>query len=93
MIGFSLRLIFQVRLPNGNNQNSLINLNIHIRDKSDCIKESNLSSVYVYDDSTEIENFFSNFKNSKTVLTGNQNDVLQIVILISEKLNKMTNNI
>jgi len=94
MIGFSLIPIFKVRLP----KSSLLNLNIHIRDKVNSIREYNISSIYVDDDLTEIENL----KDSKTILTnnsfvnglltGNQNDIGQIIISISKKLEKINND-
>ncbi len=56
MIGFSLRSKFQVRLPN---------LNIHIRDKLNSIKEQNISSIYIYEDSEQIENKVNLTNNSK----------------------------
>jgi hypothetical protein len=94
MIGFSLNPRFTLRLP----KSSLLNLNIHIRDKVNSIREYNISSIYVYDDSIEIENFLKDSKNILTnnsfvngLLTGNQNDIGQILISISQKLEKINN--
>jgi hypothetical protein len=91
MIGFSLISTFKVRLP----ESSLININIHIRDKYDSITEYNIYSINVSDHLKQ----FENLKESKMNLTnnsfinglliGNQNDIGQIIISITQKLNKM----
>ncbi len=84
MIGFTSLSIFQVRLPI---RNSLLNLNVHIRDKLNCIKEYNISSIYIYDNSTEIENFV------EILLSGNQNIIGQIITSISQEFNIINQNI
>ncbi len=100
MIGFTSLSTFHVRLSNGNNQNSLLNLHVHIRDKLDSIKEYNITTpVYIHDGSTEIENLFNSFKESKNdlgnnsfvheLLIGNQNVIGQIINSISQQFNKM----
>ncbi len=63
MIGFSLTPTFQVRLP----KSFLINVNVHIRDKYDCIKEYNISPIDISDDSKEIEIYLKILKNRKLI--------------------------
>jgi hypothetical protein len=84
MIGFSLTPTIEVRLSN----NSFINLNIHIRDKFDSIKEYNISSVYAHDDLMEFETF-ENSTLIPTLFSGNQNEISQILISISQQLNQI----
>ena len=86
MIGFSLISRFHVRLPN---VNSLINLNISIRNKYNSIKQFNIYSINVYEDPDQIETNNS-FVNG--LLTGNQNLIGQIIISITQKLEKMNND-
>ena len=45
IIGYSEVSIFNVQLPMGDNQTSLLHLYIQIRDQMDCVTEMNLSSV------------------------------------------------
>jgi hypothetical protein len=91
MVGFSLIPTFKVRLP----KSSLINVNVHIRDKYNCITKYNISPVYVSEDSKKIENL-KDFKIDNSfvngLLIGNQNDIGQIIISISQKLEKINND-
>jgi hypothetical protein len=97
-----LRPTFHARLPIGNNNSSLINVSVHIQDKFYCITEYKISSVYVFDDSKEIDNLFKSFKESKTdltnnsfvngLLTENQNDIGQILTSVSQQSNKINND-
>ncbi len=79
MIGFSFTPTFKVRLP----ASSLINLNVHIRDKYNCITEYNISSVYVSEEDSKMNSF------TNELLIGNQNDIGQILISISQEFNKI----
>jgi hypothetical protein len=94
MIGFSLTPRFYIRLPNINNEYSLININIYIRNKYHFIKQFNISSIYVYQNFEEMKNFIDSKNNSflNGLLTGNQNDIGQIIISISEKFEQMNND-
>ncbi len=99
MIAFSFVSAFEVRLPAGNDQTSLLNLVIHIRDTLDCITEWNMTSVIVTPDSSSISDLINIFQTSTNLLTtnpivqllssGNQNTVGQILTSISQQFNKM----
>jgi hypothetical protein len=102
MIGFSLIPTLQLRLPAGNNKNVSLNINVYIRDQSDCVQEYSIPPFYVYDDSKELENLFQSFKDVKNdlinnslvkiLLTGNQNEIGQILTSTSQQLNKINTN-
>jgi len=99
IIAFSFVSEFEVRLPVGNENTSLLQLVIYIRDTFDCITEFNLSSVIVQPDSSSIANLMNTFQNSPNSLTtnriiqllssGNQNTVGQILTSISQQFNKI----
>jgi len=102
MIGFSLTAAFKLRLPIWNNKSSLINIDVYIRDKYDCITEYYILPLYVFEESKEIENWFKNFKDSKNDLTktsfvnglliGNENDIGRILTSVSQQFNKINND-
>ncbi len=89
MIAFSSVSTFQVRLPAGDDQTLII----YIRDIDDCITEYNISSVTVILDSTEINDFINGSQNSIVQLLSsqNQNIVSQIITLLSQQFNIMSN--
>jgi hypothetical protein len=99
LIGFSSVSQFEVRLPVGNENTSLLQLLIYIRDTFDCSTQFNLSSVIVQSDSSSIDNLMNTFQNSPNSLTknpiiqllssGNQNTVGQILTSISQQFNKI----
>lgn len=99
IIAFSPVETFQVRLPPGDDQNSLLHLMIVIRDTLDCTTEMNISSVHVLPDSLAITNLINDLKNSSNSLTsnpivrllagGNQNTVGQVITALSQQFNKM----
>jgi hypothetical protein len=101
IIAFSSISTFQVRLPSGNNQTSLINLIIHIRDTLDCIAEYNMPSMIVASDSTLSSELMNNFRTSpndiannpiiQLLASGNQNTVGQIISSFSQEFNQMNN--
>ena len=96
MIAFSPASSFTVRLPTGK-----LNLIIHIRDRLDCIKEVNISSVDVGSDTKEINSLINTLKNSSNEIknnsivqllaSGDQNTVGQVITTISQEFNKMNN--
>ncbi|CAF4378037.1 unnamed protein product, partial [Adineta steineri] len=61
-IAFSPVPDFQVRLPSGDNQTSLLNVMIYVRDLLDCVTQVNMSSINVVQNSTEIYNLFDNLQ-------------------------------
>ena len=69
IVAYSTVSTFQVRLPCGDDQTSLLHLIVHIRDQLDCITELNISSVTVIPDSVGINNLINNFQNSTGGIT------------------------
>ncbi len=86
-------------MPGGNDNTSLLNLVVYIRDTFDCITQFNLTSVSVIPDSSSIFDLMNTFQNSPNSLTtnpivqllssGNQNTVGQILTSISQQFNKI----
>jgi hypothetical protein len=99
MIAFSAFSVFQVRLPAGDDQTSILNLIVYIRDQLDCITEYNMSSIIVTPDSVGINDLINAIQSSSTGITnnpivqllasGNQNIVGQVITSISQQFNKM----
>ncbi|CAF0758584.1 unnamed protein product [Adineta steineri] len=99
MIAYSSVSYFQVRLPSGDNQTSLLNITISIRDLLDCVVEVNMSSVHVIVDYITTNDLLTSLQSSSSVLTnnlivqllssGNQNIVGQIITAISQQFNQM----
>jgi hypothetical protein len=99
MIAFSTVSDFQVRLPSGDNQTSLINVAIYIRDILDCLTVVNMSSVSVRTDSEIINDLINNIQSSSSAITsnplvqllssGNQNTVGQVLTSVSQQFNTM----
>lgn len=92
---------FQVRLPSGNDQTSLLYLVAYIRDLLDCITEYNISTVTVVPDSagtTDLINSIQSSSNRKTsnpiiqlLASGDQNTVGQVLTSLSQQFNNMNN--
>jgi hypothetical protein len=103
MIAFSPLSTFQVRLPAGNDQTSLIHLIVSIRDTLDCIAEYNMSSVSVVPDSAGINDLINSLQSSSSsntitnnpivqlLASGNQNTVGQVISSLSQQFNKKNN--
>ncbi|CAF1506830.1 unnamed protein product [Adineta ricciae] len=91
MIAFSMISTFDVYLPIGDNETSLINLVIDIQDEFNCLIEVNISSVNVISDGILIDNITENPMN-KLLSSENQNLIAQIIISICEELNQMNKN-
>ncbi|CAF4148171.1 unnamed protein product, partial [Adineta steineri] len=99
MIAYSSVSSFQVRLPSGDNQTSLLNIAISIHDLLDCVVEVNMSSVYVIVDSVGMNDLMTSLQSSPNALTnnpivqllssGNQNTVGQILTAISQQFNQL----
>jgi hypothetical protein len=99
MIAFTSVSNFQVQLPAGNDNSSLVNLIVHIRDTLDCFAEYNISSPSVLPDTEGINNLIDNLKASTHVINsnpivqllagGNQNIIAQLIISISQVFNQM----
>ena len=101
MIAYSSESIFQIRLPAGDNQTSLINIVIIIRDLFDCKIEINSSSIHVITDTETINEFINLVENTsiatmsnqlvQLLSSQNQNIIGQIIILLSQQFNQMNN--
>ena len=96
IIAFSFVSNFKVYLPAGNEDTSLLNLVVHIRDTLDCITEYNMSSVVVRPDSTGITDVISSLQSASTNIGfvrllsgGNQNTIGQLLTSFSQEFNKM----
>ncbi|CAF4263664.1 unnamed protein product, partial [Adineta steineri] len=101
IIAYSSVSTFQVRLPLGDDQTSLVHLTVYIRDTLDCITKFNLSSVTVISDSIGITSLLNDIQNSSNQLTtnpviqllasGNQNIVGQVITSLSQQFNNINN--
>ncbi|CAF4198666.1 unnamed protein product, partial [Adineta steineri] len=101
IVAYSTISSFQVRLPPGDDQTSLLHLFVHIRNQFDCVTEFNLSSVTVMPDLVGLTDFMNNIQNLSSELirnpitqllgSQNQNVVGQLIISLSQQLNKMNN--
>ena len=102
IIAFSFLSEFQVRLSNGYDKTSSVNLFIEIRDRLDCVTEVNLTSVTIQSDSSILSQLINLFENSPTSLSTNslvqllssenQNTVGQLLISISQQFNQISIN-
>ncbi|CAF4361336.1 unnamed protein product, partial [Adineta steineri] len=99
IVAYSTISSFQVRLPPGDDQTSLLHLFVHIRNQFDCVTEFNLPSVTVMPDLVGLTDFINNIQNLSSELirnpitqllgSQNQNVVGQLIISLSQQLNKM----
>jgi len=99
IIAFSPVPTFQVRLPAGDNQTSLLNLIINIQDTLACITVYNISSVSVTPDTVGIANLINDIQGPSGGVTtnpivqllasGNQNIVGQVIASLSQQFNQM----
>jgi hypothetical protein len=100
ILGFTTESTFQLRLPAGDDNNSFLNISIHIRDKLNCITEYEMQTIVVLSDSTEITTLIDVVQqtgdeaNSNSLVqllaSGNQNIVGQILTSLSQVFNTMT---
>ncbi len=102
MVAFSSVSSFQVRLPAGDNQTSLLNIVIYVRDILDCITEVNMSSIIVEVNSNDINNLINVLQSSSSsnqinnnqfiqlLSSGNQNLVGQVITSLSQQFNQMS---
>ena len=105
MIAFSSLLTFQVRLPVGNDQTSVLHLIIRIRDTLECVSELNITSVYVLPDSAGIKDLINDLQSTSSnanaatatnpiaqlLASGNQNTIGQVMSSISQQFNTKNN--
>lgn len=90
-IAFSPISTFQVRLPEGNN----LNLLIDIRDLLDSITEYNLSSINVLSHLTinSLQELSENNSLIQLLSNGNRDTIGQIISSLSNEFNKINNKI
>jgi hypothetical protein len=101
ILGFTTQSSFQLRLPAGDDKNSLLNMSVHIRDMIDCVTAYNLQTITVLPDSAGIAALMNvvqkpgNEANSnplgQLLASGNQNTVGQILTSLSQVFNKLSN--
>jgi hypothetical protein len=99
ILGFTTQSTFQLRLPAGDDNNSFLNVSVHIRDMLNGITEYNMQTIVVLTDSTEITTLIDVVQqpgdeaNSNSLVqllaSGDQNIVGQILTSLSQVFNKM----
>jgi hypothetical protein len=99
MIAFSVIPEFEVRLPSPNDNTSILNLFVQIRDTLECVTEFNITSVIVTADASGVNALIDALQSSVSSLTsnpivqllstGNQNTIGQIITSFSQQLNKI----
>ena len=88
MIAFSPVSTFDVRLPAGDPNTSLLHLVIQIQDKLDCSTKFNITPVMVVQDITLITDLTNNSL-LNLLATGNQNTIGQVINSLSQALNRI----
>ncbi len=98
MLAFSFVSNIQLILPGINNNSSLLNIVVYIRDIYDCVTEyNNISSVFIEPDLTQLNNLIDSLQTSNTnsfiqmLASGNQNTVGQIITSVSQQFNTINN--
>ena len=99
LVAFSTLSTFMVRLPAGDEQNSILHMAIYIRDGLDCVQQVNMSPLVVSVDEEGIQNFINSFQGSandinenpiiQLLSSGNQNVVGQVLSSVSQEFNRM----
>src|SRR5689334_7088144 len=94
IVGFTTQSSFQLRLPAGDDNNSLLNVSVHIRDMLDGVTEYNMQTVVVVSDLTGITALIDvvqqpdDATNSNPIVqllaSGNQNSVGQVLTSLSQ---------
>jgi hypothetical protein len=98
MIAFSSISDFPIRLSSENDNETTLNLIVHIRDTLDCVTSMNLSSVTVTTDLNSLNDFINTMEKSTSsntnpsiqlLASGNQNIVGQLITSFSQQFNRM----
>jgi hypothetical protein len=96
IVAFSFQPIFQVRLSTTDDQNqTLVHLTVHIRDRLECLTEVNLSSILITSDVSAITSFIDHLQNFTDdplidlLSSGSQNLVGQLITSFSQYFNRM----
>ena len=90
---------YELRLPAGDDNTSLIHVVARVRDQLGAIAEFNMSSVMVLPDTAAISNLINAFQNSSSnnnplvglLVGGNVNTVGQVISSVSQILNQINN--
>ncbi|CAF0940715.1 unnamed protein product [Adineta steineri] len=100
IIAFSSEYTFQVRFPAGDNETSLLNLVVYVRDLAGSITQVNISSVNVIADFATINDLIDKITNSSSTIannpiiqllsSANQNVVGQMISSLSQGFNQMS---
>ncbi|CAF1454324.1 unnamed protein product [Rotaria sp. Silwood1] len=97
MFAHSYTSTTQLLLSATNDNTSVLNIIVYIRDTYDCVAEFNMSSIIVTPDWKKMESLLGNLQNStndafiQMLASGNQNMVSQIVTSLSQQFNTMNN--
>jgi len=93
-IGSSPVSDYEVRLPSGDEQTSMLNLIVSIRDQMDCSVDYNLSSILIRSDLTDITNLIQNQTKTNPIIEllsfANQNTIGQVLSSISQQVNQIS---
>ena len=99
LLAFSSVPDFSLQLPSPNGNETQLNMVATIRDTLDCVSSVNLSTVVVTVDASSITQFVDALANSVGTLatnplarllsSGNQNTVAQVIISLSQQLNRI----
>jgi hypothetical protein len=99
MLAYTTLTSFQVRMPIGDVNSTLLQIVVRVRDIYDCTTEFNLSSISVVSDTNYIMSLMTAVTTSddnnqltsnplvNTLYGGNQNDVCQVLTSVSQVLN------
>jgi hypothetical protein len=103
MLAYNTSNTFQVRMPIGNLNSTLLQILVHVKDNCDCVTERILAPISVLSDmnniisliktveSAQITGDYSNIMISNPLVPilydGNQNDVCQVLTSVSQVLN------
>jgi hypothetical protein len=98
MVAFSYVSTFEMRLPAGIANTSLINIIVQIRDRLNCVAEYHISSVVVMSDKAEVNQLADVIRQQNTqtinmnptvklLASGDPNTIAQVIISISNVLN------
>lgn len=98
MIAFTILPTLQIQLPAGNDNTSLLNLTVQIRDVLNCVREYYMEPIVVIPDKIAIDTLIDVLQNPKNGLASNsilqalasrnQNTVGQVVTSLSQEFNK-----
>ena len=104
LVGFSSSPTLNARLPPGDDQSNLtmVHLSVRVRDQYGCSIEFDMPPVFITRDTTIITMLINALQSTSSqlnsneivqlLLNGNQNEVNQVLVSLSQMLNKMSND-